>query len=148
MANNSIFLGIMNKMKLSDSSFTERIISQKTIYLLQEFGIPTTYSFKWYNYGVYSKGLADDMFSVSPTQIISSNIDQNEEKIINVFIAFAGDDQRNPLFLEMASSIKFLSKQNPFISKEELFNRIIELKPHLNNPDQFNQIFEKLIKVN
>lgn len=144
MTNNSILLGIMNRMKLSDSSFTERIISQKTIYLLQELGISTTYSFKWYNYGVYSKELADNMFSVSLSQVNSSTIGQDEEKIINDFTTFAGIDQKNPIFLEMASSTVFLSKQTPFITKQDLFNELIQLKPHLNNQNQFNQVLDKL----
>ena len=145
MTNKTILLGIMNRLKLSDSSFTERIVSQKTIYLLQEFGIQTTYDFKWYNYGVYSRELADDMFSSTPSQIRTAVANSDVEAAIHKLTSFADEDIKNPLFLEMASSILFIYKTNSLLKKDEVFEVLLSKKPHLDNRKQFDSIFEKLI---
>jgi len=147
MTNKTMLCEVMNKLKLSDSSFTERIISQKTVYLLQEFGLQTNYDFKWYNYGVYSRELADDIFSSNSLQISLTPTNTDTEVAIKKFADFSVESIKDPLFLELASSVRFLLKQNPFIEKEKLYQKIVELKPHLNNQEQFNQIYERLVKL-
>ena len=144
MENKTILWGVMNKLKLSDCSFTERIISQKTIYLLQEFGLQTTYDFKWYNYGVYSGELADAMFSSNPNQISITPLNPDSEEVINKLASFTGEDIKNPLFLEVASSILFIRKTNPLLKKDEVYEALLSKKPHLDNREQFDIIFEKL----
>ena len=148
MTNKDILQNIMNRLNLSDSSFTERIISQKTVYLLQEVGIGTNYLFNWNHYGVYSKELSNYMFSTFPEQIVTSSPpDKKIEKAVAAFITFAGENMRNPLFLELASSALYLIRINPFLKKEELFDEIIKLKPHLNNREQFEILFEKITSL-
>jgi hypothetical protein len=43
-------------------NFEDRLLLQKRVYFLQEFGIPFEYSFGWYIRGPYSSELADDGF--------------------------------------------------------------------------------------
>jgi hypothetical protein len=44
--------------------FTERLILQKTVYLLQAAGVRLGYSFSWYRRGPYSSTLTRDAFAI------------------------------------------------------------------------------------
>lgn len=50
-------------MDPSMESFDERLILQKTIYLVQNMGIPLGYHFSWYIRGPYSRDLTADAFA-------------------------------------------------------------------------------------
>ena len=45
-------------------SFEDRLILQKTIYILQTAGVKLGYSFSWYLKGPYSRGLTSDAFTI------------------------------------------------------------------------------------
>lgn len=49
---------------LNIKKFTERLVLQKRIYLLQLFGIDLGYRYNWYIRGPYSPSLADDAFEL------------------------------------------------------------------------------------
>jgi uncharacterized protein YwgA len=53
-------------------TFTERLLLQKRVYFIQQFGAPLGYSFGWYAHGPYSPELARDGFEI-----------ENVSKIVN-----------------------------------------------------------------
>ena len=56
---------VLNDLGMDPSmdSFDERLILQKTIYLLQQMGIHLGYRFSWYLRGLYSRELTADVFA-------------------------------------------------------------------------------------
>jgi len=145
MIKSKISKNIIRKFNLASETFEQRIISQKAVYILQELGLETNYNFSWYLYGVYSKELADDFFHFN-----FSNEDFSEKQNITIqnFEGLVGENINDPMFFELVSSIVYLLRSdplNPFISREDLFNKLINLKPHLNNLEQFNKLYDKII---
>jgi uncharacterized protein YwgA len=45
-------------------TFAERLLLQKRVYFIQQFGAPLGYSFGWYVHGPYSSDLARDGFEI------------------------------------------------------------------------------------
>ena len=104
-------------------TFLNRLILQKRVYFLQEFGIPFDYSFGWYISGPYASGLADDGFENEP---ISKLFYQKRDKY-SKYLPKVKNADKKPLhrarkffdiiaeskipegrFLELASSLHFL----------------------------------------
>lgn len=141
MSGKRILNYLKENLSLSNSSFTKRIISQKTIYILQEMGIKTEYNFNWYLYGVYSQALADDIFHYNDEGIETT---EEQKEIIQKFLELGEENISNPLFLEMASSIIFIKKSNQFLTNDEIFEKIIKVKPHLNDKNFFLDTLEKM----
>jgi len=100
------------------------------------------YGFNWYLYGVYSQELAEDFFNYSDSG--EDSISESQKEIINKFLRLGSENIQNPIFLETVSSILYLKNQNPFDSKEEIFNRLINVKPHLNDRENFELAYEKI----
>ena len=69
MSNNvdTIALGWLFKKigNFDNTEFINRLIMQKQVYLLQQIGFESNYSFFWYIHGVYSKELAADGREIS-----------------------------------------------------------------------------------
>ena len=140
MENKIILTHIAKKFNFSSSSFNKRMISQKAFYILQEMGLGTTYSFKWYLYGVYSQELADNFFQGVPS-LPNENLTEKQKETIISFEEFCKGNLENPSFFELASSIIYLFRINPFLSKEKIFNEIVKCKHHLNDKDAFDIIY-------
>jgi len=135
---NNLLSFLVKKFGISNSSFNDRIISQKMIFILQEMGLGTNYNFKWYLYGVYSSELAQDIFEGNYG---GEKITKEKEEILLKFSSLIKEDINNPSFLETLSSIIYFLKNNPFLSKEEVFNKLGDLKPHLKDLEQFNRAY-------
>jgi uncharacterized protein YwgA len=63
--------------EMFESSFNDRLIFQKTIYLLQAFGLYLGYYFSWYIHGPYSTTLTRDGFAL---------IDKYSERVHYAFL--------------------------------------------------------------
>lgn len=56
---------VLNELGMTPSvdTFDDRLILQKTVYLVQQLGIPLGYYFSWYIRGPYSRDLTADAFA-------------------------------------------------------------------------------------
>ncbi|MCF7955563.1 MAG: hypothetical protein K9M75_07165 [Phycisphaerae bacterium] len=59
-----ILYKIANRFDLKRDTIEDRLKLQKTIYLLEEYGLNLGYGFGWYKYGPYSSDLVQDAYSV------------------------------------------------------------------------------------
>jgi len=116
------------------ASFSARLIFQKTVYLLQAFGLYFGYRFSWYVRGPYSPALTRDgyglvqNFKQAPTfrfRKISS-----EEKF-NGFLKFLGNRKNDANWLETLASIHFLKQHYPKRTKKEIIDVVLQKQPYL-----------------
>lgn len=97
-------------------TFKGRLVLQKTIYLLQSYGLNLGYNFSWYIHGPYSTQLTKDAFRL---QNIYSEIpaakftDSKIETRLTAFIAFLGDQKTDGDWLEQLACTHFLKAINP-----------------------------------
>jgi len=99
---------------------------QKIVYFVKEFGVPMTYSFRWWFFGPFSKELYDDLDFLIADNVLSYDWTSHEitfrakrrnydsvgvpkEKIDELLKVLGGiTDNFDPLKLELAASIHFL----------------------------------------
>lgn len=133
---------LKKKFNFNMSEFSDRVMLQKTTYLLKELNFPglTKYkSYSWYIYGPYCSDLAHDAFTLYTKKDIKDVIDNlelnlTEENIINKYKTLCKKlkiSEGLPKYasLELFASIIYFNK-NKFNS-EETFKKIKEYKPHL-----------------
>jgi uncharacterized protein YwgA len=108
-------------------TFGDRLILQKTVYLLQAFGIYLGYQFNWYLRGPYSPHLAKDAFSLdarwsrfSPVKFTN---DVAEQRLME-FLAFVAGHKRDEAWLETTASAHFLAKVYGLTDKDSIFEKI------------------------
>ena len=104
-----------DEFKLKRDSTRERLILQKTIYLLEESGMQLGYGFGWYKYGPYSQDLVQDAYSVLYSNEEHYKTATSEWKFSpESDIAFKGfkatfnDILGNAEMLELVASIHFI----------------------------------------
>jgi uncharacterized protein YwgA len=120
--------------EFSLESFGGRLTLQKTVYLLQAFGIFLGYNFNWYLYGPYSPSLTRDAFDIGPTLNKFEPIrfaDRKVEATFDEFLSFISEKKDIPDWLELVASIHMLRQMYPEKSKEEIFERMAIKQPHL-----------------
>ena len=114
------------------STFDGRLVLQKTIYLLQSFGISLGYQFNWYLHGVYSPGLTRDGFKLKKfiddmPSIDIQFADKRIQEQYDAFMEFIRDKKSEPDLLEIASSICFLHDSG--FEKETVLDIVEKKKP-------------------
>ena len=62
--NRTILYKVAEALGLTRNSTEERLKLQKTIYLIQAYGLKLGYGFSWYRYGPYSQDLVYDAYAV------------------------------------------------------------------------------------
>jgi uncharacterized protein YwgA len=62
--NRTILYKVAEEFSLTRNGTEERLKLQKTIYLLQSYGLKLGYGFSWYKYGPYSQDLVFDAYAV------------------------------------------------------------------------------------
>jgi hypothetical protein len=111
--------GILYKLTelfgLKRDSIKDRIKLQKTIYLLQAYGLHSGYGFSWYKYGPYSQDLSYDAYavlgperSVYKEKTASWKFCQNSLRRFEQFKKVCGDVLNNPQKLELVASVDFV----------------------------------------
>jgi len=120
-------LVLRNFENFNMSNFDGRLTLQKSIYLMQAFGIYLGYNFSWYLRGPYSPRLARDGFalqeiyrSVPSGSFEKKNIQSKFKKLLN----FMEDKKKDPDRLEILSSIHFLKKIHKKMSKSEILEKV------------------------
>lgn len=102
---------------LKRESTEERLKLQKTIYLLQAYGLRLGYGFSWYRYGPYSQDLVYDAYTVLASErekyeeeSRSWQFSQNTVKRFDSFKEICGNVLSDPKKLELAASVDFVRK--------------------------------------
>jgi len=130
------------------NSFEARLIFQKTIYLLQAFGLYLGYRFSWYLRGPYSPDLARDGFELvaiyEETPLVRFKRLEAEKRFLQ-FLAFLGDKKNDAKWLETLASIHFLKRVYPPLTKNEIFEKIREKQPYIDR-EYFEKAWEHLRK--
>ncbi|MCH7560087.1 MAG: hypothetical protein IIC67_01735 [Thaumarchaeota archaeon] len=109
------------------STFDGRLTLQKTIYLMQAFGIYLGHNFSWYLRGPYSSHLASvgfalqDIYHRIPT---AGYFEKETQRKFDDFIEFMNDKKTEPDRLEILASIHFLKKIYPSMSKAEIIEKV------------------------
>lgn len=136
-ARHALLAGVLRRIgRFSLSKFQDRLRLQKTVYLLQAFGIYLGYNFNWYLYGPYSPGLTRDAFEVVPVLDRFSALrfaDEETEKRFNLFVNFLGDKKDDPQWLELVGSLHMLKLVYGEQGKEEIFKKTAEKQPYLSD---------------
>jgi hypothetical protein len=125
-----------------ESNFNYRLILQKTVYLMQQFGLNIGYSFSWYLRGPYSPTLTRDTYElikIYPETQPVKFADSTAEKRFCEFIAFIKPIARDYMRLERIASIHFLFSVYPKLSSEEIFLKSKMKIPSITHED-FQQI--------
>lgn len=120
------------------ASFQDRLIFQKTTYLLQVFGLYLGYSFSWYLYGPYSPALTRDGYELLtvidnlPKFTFSS---EAAEARFKKFLEFLGSRQRDAKWLETVASVHSLCKLYPQLSRTDIIERVANKQPYFSEDD-------------
>lgn len=110
--------GLLNRIGNFDprkfkSDFNARMILQKTVYLLQSFGLYLGYPYSWYLRGPYSPNLAKDAYLVAndyDRESLTCFEDREDEKRFGDFLRFLGNKKNDHFWMEAVASVHFLAK--------------------------------------
>jgi uncharacterized protein YwgA len=115
-------------------TFSDRLILQKTVYLLQAFGIYLGYQFNWYLRGPYSPQLAKDAFGLdarwSRFDPVKFTNDVAEQRLME-FLAFVAGHKKDEGWLETTASAHFLAKVYGITDKGLIFEKIKRKQPRV-----------------
>lgn len=113
--NRTILYKLAEEFDLKRDSTEERLKLQKTIYLLQAYGLKLGYGFSWYRYGPYSQDLVYDAYTVlgperpKYEQAASTwSFSQSCLQRFNEFKKICADILQSPEHLELVASVDFL----------------------------------------
>lgn len=128
-------LGLIVKSldNFSMDDFEGRLILQKSVYLLQAFGIYRGYNFSWYIHGPYSPKLTSDgfllqkIYGILPAGSFKSSTVQSK---FARFLDFMKDKKTDPDRLEILASIHFLKNMDKRMSKKAILKKVEEKQPY------------------
>lgn len=115
------------------STFEGRLVLQKTVYLLQSFGLYFGYKFSWYVHGPYSPDLTTEAFKL---QSIYRKVPQAKfaktrtEKHFQDYLRFIGDKKNDADWLEQLACTHFLWVLNPTASRKQIIQAVLDHEPH------------------
>ena len=120
------------------SSFDGRLTLQKSVYLLQAFGVYLGYRFSWYIRGPYSTRLASAGFALQgvyedlPTGTFHSKQIQSR---FRQFLDFMGDKRHDPDRLEILASIHFLRNVHKRMTKPKILTKVENKQSYFTRED-------------
>jgi len=134
-----ILYKLTEKFDLKRDDTQDRLKLQKTIYLLQAFGLQLGYGFSWYRYGPYSQDLVQDAYTVLrseeckyKTDTISWKFSKSSLEKFEKFEKICRDVLRDTDKLELAASVDFVRKTwYPDVEETEFIKLFKERKRRL-----------------
>ncbi len=112
-----LYLLATGHFDLRRDSLEDRVILQKTIYLLQAHGLQLGYGFSWYTYGPYSQDLVYDSYKVlkSERELYEQRakglrFSEGSLKKFDDFRGLLGNVLEKPKELELLASVDFVCK--------------------------------------
>ncbi len=146
----TILLGLVLKRvaNFDISAFKGRLILQKTVYLLQSFGLNLEYKFSWYIHGPYSPDLTRDAFKLQPIyqDLPLINFENSPlESLLKNFQEFLGQNKDDPDWLEQVACTHFLKTLNPKADKTTIIESVVSHEYHFTRA-QCQRAWDYLIK--
>jgi len=132
-----------------ETEFKDRLILQKTIYLMQSFDLFIGYHFNWYLRGPYSPALTKDAFELIneykelPTVHF---VDKTAEERFNNFMSFTRDHINDEYWLEAMASIHYLYHRSLVKDRDDILKTIRNKMPALKRGD-FDDYWDDLCKI-
>jgi uncharacterized protein YwgA len=106
------------------SNFNDRLILQKTIYLMQKSNLFIGYHYNYYLRGPYSPALTRDTYELlnrfDRIPLVQFDDSEDEERF-KLFLSFIKPHLKDHTWLEKIASILFLLKAYPSKSKDEIY---------------------------
>lgn len=135
---------IFQKMEIHKSTFDERLICQKKIYLLQALGTNLGYSYNWYVRGPYSPELTNYIYN--NLDVLSSNdfssyelaeVPQKNVNKVNGLINEKPDNMSSASWYELLASLLYMDKNRKSWGIDEgddkqLYSKLMQYKPKYN----------------
>ena len=143
--------GLLNRIGNFDPTefqrnFDKRLVLQKTVYLLQAFGLNIGYRYTWYLRGPYSPDLTKVAYSVAtnydPNAFAGFHETENEERFCK-FLIFLGEKKNDEDWMEIAASIHFLARLYGEQNKSLVFEKVRGKVGNLSR-ETFNDIWNRL----
>jgi uncharacterized protein YwgA len=134
-------------------NFDNRLIYQKLIYLIQNYGLSLGYGYSWYVKGPYSPELTKTLFTINPESFAESDNFrfQNDDVVIgkmHEIKTILNNKIQDPLFLEILASIVFIKKfLQTEISMEGLRSELLKRKPKLQDNNDFERDFSEAFRL-
>lgn len=119
-------------------NFDQRLIFQKTIYLLQAFGLYIGIPFSWYLHGPYSTILAKHGYDLTKRYKETCPIrfaNMASEERFRQFTEFLGTRGRDAKWLEGLASLHFLTNTYPNFPKKLVISMVLRKQPYLTNEE-------------
>jgi uncharacterized protein YwgA len=116
-------IGVFNPSRFQ-SDFNQRLVTQKTIYLLQAFGLYLGYLFTWYIRGPYSPNLTRDAYGLTEMYPYIPEVkfaDSEAESRFGEFLLLLKAVGRDERSWEILASVHFLRHLNKQLNENELF---------------------------
>ena len=117
------------------SSHGGRLAFQKSVYLLQAFGVYLGYRFSWYIRGPYSSRLARHGFALESAYGLLPDTglrgDRPTEKRFARFLEFMADKKDDPPRLEALASAHFMRRLCGDLGDREIAARVAQRQPYL-----------------
>ncbi len=129
ISDEAINLGVVlrNLDNFDMSTFNGRLTLQKTVYLMQAFGIYLGHNFSWYLRGPYSSHLASVGFTLQEVYHripAAGHFAKPTQRKFDKFIEFMSDKKHDPARLEILASIHFLKRIHPKMTKAKIIERV------------------------
>lgn len=115
------------------SFFDQRLILQKTIYLLQAFGLFLGFRFSWYIRGPYSSTLAHYGYKIAKMKKeipLARFTPAESERRFERFLRFLGSKKNDADGLEILASIHLLKKLYPNHSRAKILQLVASKQPY------------------
>lgn len=113
----AVLYKLATELGLTRNTMEDRLKLQKTVYLLQHFGLHLGYGFSWYRYGPYSQELVYDAYrflhiesSKYAQQAESLAFSPNTQDWLRKFKETLGPDLNDARRLELLASVGFVRK--------------------------------------
>jgi uncharacterized protein YwgA len=110
------------------SSFNARLIFQKTVYLMQAFGLYLGLDFSWYLRGPYSPMLAHygyELAKMKGSLSVARFSSTRSERRFEEFLRFLGPEKDNAEWLEILASIHMQKRLHPWKSKNDILEIVV-----------------------
>ena len=130
------------------STFEGRLVLQKSVYLLQAYGIYLGYKFSWYVHGPYCPQLTRDAFELLPICKHLPKLrfgDVQAENRFQQYLKFLGDKKNDADWLEQLACTHFLSALYPKANKEAIINAVLDHESHFTKKE-CQQAWNYLVK--
>lgn len=115
------------------TSFDARLVFQKTVYLLQAFGLYLGFPYSWYISGPYSPMVAHYGYKLAKLKrkvpLVRFTRAKSERRF-KEFLDFLGSRKNDSEWLEIIASIHLLRKLYPRKSKNKILELVAQKQPH------------------